>query len=1150
MTPEELDTALDQYRYPELRIGDTGANVIALQSWLRMLGHYHGAVSGRLDPATAQAVDEFRAQQATSGVPLPTPPGAVLARNTWEAMNDLMQHMLPPNPDTLDRRPLPHHSSFDSEAKYQKALMEGLRAFGFPVSLAAEPLRIPITVDASGSCTIHGLPPGEYEPSLSIVAPPTTGTVDLHLQTSDRAPFHGRLRLTSGDREHDLTATNGHAHLAGLPPGEYNLDLAHADQAEHLLSDTGSLSLNLRDAQGHPVAAVGYLASAMPDLDSLQNTVRLFKALQRGLTVGLESGNRARLAQSLLSGTFDDTAHDYHARTWARFSSTWGRFYGAPWTGILFHPSAPLAANANDDLNWGTHQLITMLQQWGRAYLLASENEEDLIERLRRPIALHYLGRPLGGPIHQRRDFSQCGTDSSLHLQRVSSVIVDGHPTAVFHGGVDYLSPEYSPHLTARQLGPLLATNTDAHITTPGDSLLEHLLLPEFRPAIPELIYDWRTASKASNCKIWLRLRYSFSRKTASRSDLIAAATRAGGSPLANLFESADARTLTAHELEQTKREFSAYPALEERLWLTFRHVQKAIWWCRLLTSTGHYDKAQEWSKRYLSLGWRGQFLSYASISSSDTDPTLRFEFADSDWKNLLQLESIVEFYTNYNDPGRRDDTLRHTTPEGINTPRLPTVEGAGQYISTPNDNRSFVGSPVAAAAANLAHAATLPRGLTTGLHLVQIDPFGARNNALGKIRAKSTPLRHVSGSMYSITLPKPDQSIEHALTQQPPTLALWVRSSNTRASATYRITHATKGPDNKTYQITLDTSPEENPGGDSPGPQPPTIPANAPWELIETSSWLTGVNAQMHPNDTKTIVLDVESTTTNSYTDTIFLESDTALSSRTYRIIGTNPNVPHGLVLDASPSLRDGHSKWRIPAGLGGLHLPHLHNMTMQTNRHRNDTDRVSGHDYYDGMMFVVNNGTILSRHEFSSFTSRAQPITSSDGTVNASSIRGNKVYRVRSATSGSSFINFSFKVAHDDTDVPDGCRYYSRVECTTPVQADYNEGYRRPPPGRTYNIFIHHGHNHGRSGSAGCQVSPSFYDLRDSIIKSFNKDEVAPYNAIHGANHDKSALIYDLLKPFFAGYWDSLCVGHYWLIRPQERALNSYDILNEYFI
>lgn len=1167
MTPEELDTALDQYRYPELRIDDTGANVVALQTWLRMLGHYHGTVSGRLDPATAQAVDDFRAQQATSGVPLPTPPGAVLARNTWEAMNDLLQHMLPPNPDTLDRRPLPHHSSFDSEAKYQKALMEGLRAFGFPVSLAAEPLRIPITVDASGSCTIHGLPPGEYEPSLSIVAPPTTGTVDLHLQASDGAPFHGRLRLASVDREYDLTATNGHAHLAGLPPGEYNLDVAHADHAEHLLSDTGSLSLHLRDAQGNPVAAVGYLMSAMPDSDSLQNAVRLLKALQRGLTVGLESGHRARLGQSLLSGSFDDTAHDYHARTWARFSSTWGRFYGAPWTGILFHPSDPLAANANDDLNWGTHQLITMLQQWGRAYLLASENEEDLLERLRRPIALHYLGRPLGGPIHQRRDFSQCGTDSSLHLQRVSSVIVDGHPTAVFHGGVDYLSPEYSPHLTARQLGPLLATTTDADITTPGDTLVDHLVAPQIRDSAPELIHDRRRASKTSNAKAsFTRLIYRVTghtgRRQANRAQLLAAAANESPNHAA-IFTSADSALFTAHQLAQIESQLESprQSATKLRLWEVFRCVQKALYWCKLLVSAGHHEKAREWSKRYLDRGWEGLFRAYEFIDSGDITPDLYFEFRDHDWTNLLQLEAIVEFYTNYNDPNRQANTFpRGTSREGVSVPRLPTVADKGDYDAFVDPQ--FKGSP---------------KGLSAGLHLVQIDPFGARNNALGKIRAKSTPLRHISGSMYSITLPKPDQSIEHALTQQPPTLALWVRSSNTRASATYRITHATKGPDNKTYQLTLDTAPEENPGGSSPGPQPPSIPANAPWELIETNSWLTGTNAQMHLTDRNTIVLDVASTTINSHTDTIFLESDTARPSRTYRITSFSADASRKLVLDGHPSLRNGHSKWRIPAGAGGISPPLGYATTKLNNRYSPEhPQHQEGYDHYDGALFTVHNGKVISCYRFTSFTSHKRPNRSSpsrsaerkrsyseedeggtrrrfaSGAVDASSIRGNRAYEMTSAAAaGVTPINYAFSLG--GTDTLDGARYYSAFLNSTPTPTHYNLNQQREPPGRTYGIFIHYGYVTGASGSAGCQVSPDFYKLRDDMIVARGIQGTTIGAKLHKLGMSGSEQLYDADGKgdgSHAAIWFRAVRGHYWLIRPQERALDNYDVINNYIL
>src|SRR5258705_12145767 len=136
MTPEAIAAIIEDHKFPTLHAGETGTNVITLQIWLGMLGFYQGAIPGLLDAATAQAVNAFRAQQLAAGIALNAPTGAVLERDTWEAMDDLLQQRLPPEPTTLDRLPFPRRSSYDPEAKYHKALYEGLRAFAFPAKPA------------------------------------------------------------------------------------------------------------------------------------------------------------------------------------------------------------------------------------------------------------------------------------------------------------------------------------------------------------------------------------------------------------------------------------------------------------------------------------------------------------------------------------------------------------------------------------------------------------------------------------------------------------------------------------------------------------------------------------------------------------------------------------------------------------------------------------------------------------------------------------------------------------------------------------------------------------------------------------------------------------------------------------------------------
>lgn len=75
------------------------------------------------------------------------------------------------------------------------------------------------------------------------------------------------------------------------------------------------------------------------------------------------------------------------------------------------------------------------------------------------------------------------------------------------------------------------------------------------------------------------------------------------------------------------------------------------------------------------------------------------FDFDDGDWQNPFQLEAVIEFYLNFNDP------WRPSPPQlvGQNVPRLPPPPNASNGYESVD--------------------------LTTGWHLVVVDAFGGRLN-------------------------------------------------------------------------------------------------------------------------------------------------------------------------------------------------------------------------------------------------------------------------------------------------------------------------------------------------------------------------------------------------------------------------------------
>lgn len=225
-----------------------------------------------------------------------------------------------------------------------------------------------------------------------------------------------------------------------------------------------------------------------------------------------------------------------------------------------------------------------------------------------------------------------------------------------------------------------------------------------------------------------------------------------------------------------------------------------------------------------------------------------------------------------------------------------------------------------------------------------------------------------------------------------------------------------------------------------------------------------------------------------NANFDTIYLPSDTARSTRTYRIVAVNDAIP-ALTLDGNPILDGGSSPWSIQAGVNG-ELPSV-NYDLGPGGSR-------GYDHLDGAAFVIKNGRVRDRFSWTSYTSRNYET----GDESLSSVRGNKCYDISSFYSSNAFRNYSFKLTDRGATYDGVCE--ARFYFSKPVLPD-NTPFGTTPDirGKTH-IRLHYSRIHKPSDgidSAGCLVSPMFNDFRTLMIELYQED----YRAVNGVYDSK---------------------------------------------
>lgn len=273
-----------------------------------------------------------------------------------------------------------------------------------------------------------------------------------------------------------------------------------------------------------------------------------------------------------------------------------------------------------------------------------------------------------------------------------------------------------------------------------------------------------------------------------------------------------------------------------------------------------------------------------------------------------------------------------------------------------------------------------------------------------------------------------------------------------------------------------------------------PVFSGQSTWKIIRRprlvlidpfGARMTGSDAVSNSVSTEGWVkLDTTETNLNlirSNLDMIFLEKDQSRSTRTYRILAVNPSTSE-VKLDGIPSFFFG-SRWQIPAGVARTKNSLAEALTPDS----------LGCDAYDGLLYVVYDDKVQGKpFRFTSFSSRNW--ANQDF---RSSITGNACYAVRSFCSTDSWKNYSLKVTDHDQINADKVKlaaYYNDGVTSLGIVSPKTE-YVRPDTDGKESIRLHCGHiqgedvadpngYQGRTGSAGCLVSPEFPACRALLI------------------------------------------------------------------
>ena len=520
---------------------------------------------------------------------------------------------------------------------------------------------------------------------------------------------------------------------------------------------------------------------------------------------------------------------------------------------------------------------------------------------------------------------------------------------------------------------------------------------------------------------------------------------------------------------------------------------------------------------------------------ANSTEP--RFEFVDPESKNIFQLEAVTEFYANFDDPwavGAQPrqpgstgyieiDFLNPSGEAAVANGEVVTLDGSSDLSRGRNDQK-----PSGQAATLVGNVAHLDGTVPLQRVLVNHD-YLYLENATGPNRSFLITAVHLT--QRTVTLQE-EPTLTQASSAWQINLGnifslLYLHSDPTRV---YRITSI--HPTNRT--VTVNGTPNLA-GGSSA------------WEIIMSpvilliDSFGHRLSGKQATVDGDVVTLEKRPSKVNRQFDTIFLESDTAKASRTYRIQAIN-DAAKTVTVSGRPVLSEDSSPWRIPGGLGGTLPAYGENELTGSN---------DGFDHYLGVAFLlyselmrqagavsVPNASVAGPFRFTSYTSRY------NGDHIYSSVRGNRHYQIYSVRSSNSFRNFSLAVTTSgSTDHVAGARNYFGG-LVGAIDQDANV---TPDVDGKSQIRFHHGNRADRegTGSAGCLVHyAGFYGLRtkmaliylaehNALDPNASDDAVRRVSRAGDLRHSKT--LYGTLQDG----WAYKLRATLWLIRPDERAV-----------
>jgi hypothetical protein len=588
----------------------------------------------------------------------------------------------------------------------------------------------------------------------------------------------------------------------------------------------------------------------------------------------------------------------------------------------------------------------------------------------------------------------------------------------------------------------------------------------------------------------------------------------------------------------------------------------------------------------------------FAQLVANSSQPP--FSFNDKDPNNVFQIEAVVEFFVNFNEP---------LTPNAEpRTRELPVLSGASATVSGASSTAGYwvtLSEPTvtsdnfAKIIANdhfifLAESTTKP-GRT--FRIIEV------NTANRSVRVYGNPTLANSPTGWSIDLYKkvdfldPAGETPDSINGNTINLDGNPDLRNVRPDHDYIVLNFFGVETPQYLKITainpsahsIVTDGQANPNAvitDWAIRSSPHLVLIDPFGArpkLDSQYRSVDFRASKHPTSPTRVILG-QPNSSNSYPnldrvnikkfDSIYFEADTARQSRTYRIVNLETQTVGSTVvrnvveLDGEPNFSlDTLSHWQIPAGIGGQ-LAIIGGLALGPDpvvplADEYNTAYNKGYDQYDGMLFLVYGGDVnTSRHteivnpnkrkvdhpkihagwRWTSYTSRIHTGGTSPAEVRLkSSMRGNKEYDYQSIKADSAYKNFAFNVV-DRYETYNGvseARYYFE----NPVADDsVAPGHVPSDDGKT-SCYFHRGDQIGDdTGSGGCLVSPLYFELLHTLAQIERDSRELLGDAIPGwltLILDNSLYLLDPASQYSAItdiQWNNQLKGTVWLIRPEQ--------------